>query len=211
MTRRRRADAVGCTANAYAAHAEDFLLRWGRNKYRQPPLLRALLAQLPRPATLLDLGCGAGQDARDLSARRYRAIGMDLAGPLLRFARERMRRLPLVQADMRVLPLRPRSFDAVWAAASLIHLPRPAVRPLLRELRELVQPGGWLAMTVAHGRRSGVLRAGWISGRYCARWNKDELANVIRASGWEIVSLETVTGRERKGRWLNVIARTPSR
>lgn len=210
MTRRCRADVAGRTANAYAEHAEEFLLRWGRKKYRQPPLLRALLAQLPPQATLLDLGCGAGQDARHLSARRHRVVGIDLTWPLLDFARRRTRRLPLVQADMRYLPLRARAFDGVWAAASLIHLPKPAVRRVLRDLCALVVPGGWLVLTVAHGRRSGTLRTGWIPGRYFARWRKDELARVVRSAGWEIIALKTVTGRERKGRWVNLIARTKS-
>ncbi|MFM8540954.1 MAG: class I SAM-dependent methyltransferase [Nitrospira sp.] len=210
MTVRRRADVVEQTARAYSAHAEDFLRRWGRRTYKLPPLLRDWLKQLPQGSLVLDLGCGAGQDARYLASRRHRVVGLDRTRPLLEFARRRAHRLPLVQADMRRLPFRVRSFDAVWAAASLIHLPKPAARRLFRDLGALVPPGGWLAATVAHGRAAGCLRRGWIPGRYFSRWSKDALARAFRRAGWEIITLKTVTGRERKGRWLNLLARRRS-
>ncbi len=169
--------------------------------------MRDLLALVRPRAALLDLGSGAGQDARYLRAKHYRVVGLDCARPLLLYARRRSPRLPLVLGDMRSLPFRPASFDAIWAAASLIHLPKPAVRRLLRTLRRLVPPGGLLAATVAQGRRAGFLRAGWIPGRYFARWEKAELARAVERTGWTVVRLDTVVGRERKGRWLNLMAR----
>jgi len=158
-------------------------------------------------AALLDLGCGAGQDAQFLLARRHHVVGVDRAWPLLAHARRRSRRVPLVRGDLRSLPLKPGSFDAIWAAASLMHLPKPQATTLFRTLRTLVPAGGLLAATVAQGRCAGFLRTGWIPGRYFARWRKDELERAVRRAGWAVVSLKTVTGRERKGRWLHLIAR----
>lgn len=160
----------------------------------------------PRTA-LLDLGCGAGQDARLLLAKRHHVVGLDLTWPLLAYARRHSRRVPLVQGDMRALPFRPGAFDAIWAAASLIHLTKPAVRHLLRALRTTVPHGGLLAATVAQGRHAGFLRTGWIPGRYFARWKKAELARTVRRAGWDAMQLLVVSDRERKGRWLNLIAR----
>ena len=208
MTARRRpADAVARTAAAYAAGAEAFIRRWGRRAPACPPLLRDLLALAGPRASLLDLGCGAGQDTRFLMTRRHHAIGIDRAWPLLAHARRRSRRVPLIQGDMRTLPFRPESFDAIWAAASLIHLTKPAARRLLHALRSQVPAGGLLGATVAHGRRAGFLRGGWIPGRYFARWMKAELGRAARRAGWDVLRLETVDHRERKGRWLTLIAR----
>jgi SAM-dependent methyltransferase len=192
---------------AYAARADVFIRRWGRRTGRCPALLRELLTLAGPGAALLDLGCGAGQDTRWLLARRHHAVGLDGAGPLLLHARRRHRRAPLVRGDMRALPFKPGSFGAVWAAASLIHLPKAETGRLLRALRLLVPAGGLLAATVAHDRRAGFLRGGWIPGRYFARWHKPELARAAARAGWAVVSLEAVTGRERKGRWLNLLAR----
>ncbi len=206
--RRRMADVAARTAAAYAAQADSFIRRWGSRTRRCPALLRELLALVGPRAALLDLGCGAGQDTRWLLARRHHAIGLDRTWPLLLHARRHGRRAPLVQGDMRALSFKPGSFGAIWAAASLIHLTKPDARRLLRTLRAQVPVGGLLAATVAQGRRAGFLRIGWIPGRYFARWKKTELERAVRRAGWEVVSLATVTGRERKGRWLALIARS---
>ena len=208
MTARRRpADAAVRTAAAYAARADAFIRRWGRRAKRCPALLRELLVLAGPRTAVLDLGCGAGQDTRLLRARQHHAIGVDRTWPLLAYARRRNRRVPLIQGDMRALPFRPGAFAAIWAAASLIHLPKPAARRLLRALRTMVPRGGLLAATVAQGRHAGFLRTGWIPGRYFARWQKAELARAVRRAGWDVMQLLVVSDRERKGRWLNLIAR----
>jgi len=59
---------------------------------------------------VLDVGCGAGRHAQALAAAGARAVGLDLSAGLLRRARQ-VTRGPLVRADMRRLPIRPRSMD----------------------------------------------------------------------------------------------------
>jgi len=199
------------TAGAYAAQAKTFVRHWGRRSDRQPRLLRDSLRICRRDAVVLDLGSGAGQDIRSLRRKRYRVVGLDLTWPLLAYARRRSRRVRLVQGDMRSLPFRNGVFDGVWAAASLIHLPKPAVRTTLRDLHGLVPPGGVLAATFVQGRNSGFLPTGWIPGRFFSRWRKAELEGAVRQAGWAIISLKTVANRERKGRWLNLLARRPAR
>jgi hypothetical protein len=108
---------------------------------------------------------------------------------------------------MRALPIQPGKLVGVWAAASLIHVPKPVARKVLAELRDCVRPDGLLAATITHGWKSRVKKGGWMPGRYFARWKKDELAGVLRRAGWQVLSLRVVCNRERKGRWINVIAR----
>jgi hypothetical protein len=98
------------------------------------------------------------------------------------------------------------SFDGLWAAASLMHLPKPVARRVLIDLCRLVRPGGFLAATVTYGTKSGIVTDGWVPGRYFARWRKDELARAVRRAGWEILELKIITNCERKGRWLNLLA-----
>jgi len=164
------------------------------------------LTCLPADASLLDLGCGGGQDAGNLRQRGYRVVGLDRTSALLLAGRRRDPSLPLVLADLRQLPFQEMSFDGLWAAASLMHLPKPVARRVLTGLCSLVCPGGVLAATVTYGVKSGIVTDGWVPGRYFARWKKDELACTVRRAGWEIIELRVVTNRERKGRWLNLLA-----
>jgi len=198
---------VAPTIRIYEQEAPTFLKRWVSRRKRPPALLLDSLARLPKQSAILDLGCGGGQDARFLDAKGFRVVGMDLTAAFLRSAKKTVPSVPLVRADMRDLPFQGESFDAVWAAACLMHVPKPEAARVLKKLREVVRPGGLLAATVTYGTRSRILTDGWMPGRYFARWQKNDLARVVEGSGWTIESLRVVSNQERKGRWLNLIAR----
>jgi hypothetical protein len=127
--------------------------------------------------------------------------------PLLQFAKQHAPSVPFLLADMRALPIQADTVDGVWAAASLIHLPKRIVPNVFATLRHLVKPEGFVAATFTYGSNSRVKRTGWMPGRYFARWRKDELARTLRRAGWVVLSLGVVSNQERKGRWINVIAR----
>jgi SAM-dependent methyltransferase len=194
------------TIEAYERSAKECIARWNRRRHHRPPLLAEGLQCLPAGARLLDLGCGGGKDAGDLDRRGYRVVGVDRTSALLSAGRCRYPSLPLVCADLRNLPFQTMSFDGLWAAASLMHLPKPAARRILADLYRLVRPGGLFAATVTHGVKSRVVTDGWVPGRYFARWKKDELARAVSRTGWNILELKVVTNRERKGRWINLLA-----
>lgn len=198
---------VAPTIRIYEQEAPTFLKRWVSRRKRPPALLLDSLARLPKQSAILDLGCGGGQDARFLDAKGFRVIGMDLTAAFLRSAKKTAPPVPLVRADMRDLPFQSEMFEGVWAAACLMHVPKPEAARVLKKLREVVRPGGLLAATVTYGTRSRILTDGWMPGRYFARWQKNDLARVVEGSGWTIESLRVVSNQERKGRWLNLIAR----
>lgn len=194
------------TVQAYEGQHKVYLKEWNRKVYKTPLHLQSWLQCLPRYARLLDLGCGLGQDSRYLRRQGFWVVGLDLTWSFLTVARNRSRALPLVQADIRQLPFLSNSVHGVWAAASLIHTPKSKLKKILTQLLSTMLPGGVLGATFLHGKGSGFLSGQWISGRYISKWLKPELQNILQRAGWRVISLETVTNRERKGRWLNVIA-----
>ena len=200
-------DRTTLTVGVYERHAGTFLAHWGRRRYRVPPLLGRLLKGLPERACVLDLGCGPGQDLRYVASRGYRGIGLDRSLSFLKWAKERNPELLLVEADMRRIPFAAGAFQGIWAAASLIHLSKPEVRQVLKALRTLVPPGGCLAATFTHGTSSGFQTKGWLPGRYFSKWTKDELRRAATGAGWTVESIAVAVNRERKGRWINLLAR----
>ena len=198
------------TIDAYERSTKECVARWNRRRHRRPPLLVEWLQCFPAGARLLDLGCGGGKDAGDLDRRGYRVVGLDRTSALLLAGRRRYPSLPLVRADLRAIPFQAMSFDGLWAAASLMHLPKPEARRILADICKLVRPGGLFAATVTYGVKSCLVADGWVPGRYFARWKKDELARAVRRAGWTILELNVITNRERKGRWLNLLAQRQS-
>ncbi len=115
--------------------------------------VRLLQTVLPWQAgwRVLDVGCGAGRHARALEAAGARCIGLDLSASLLQRARQ-VTRAPLVRADMRALPVRPRSMDlTVNLFTSFGYFERDEEHAVaLREMAATVRQGGWFVLDFLH-------------------------------------------------------------
>ena len=103
------------------------------------------------PEPVLDLGCGPGQVGQYLAQRDVRVVGMDLALQMLLVAQRRTGTRCLACGDMRSLPFGARSFSGVVAFYSVQHLPRPALRTSLAEIRRILKPAGLLVVATHLG------------------------------------------------------------
>jgi ubiquinone/menaquinone biosynthesis C-methylase UbiE len=97
-------------------------------------------AEVGPGSTVLEAGSGPGM-ASSLFAQRVRlSVALDRDAAALRQARVRDPRLPVVQADLAHLPLRPGTFDLVWSSSTLEHLDDNG--PALDEMTRVTRPGG---------------------------------------------------------------------
>lgn len=158
----------------------------------------ALCAAIPAGGLVVDAGCGPGREIRLLRGRGLRVVGLDLSLGQLRTAG-----LPgVAQADMRHLPLRTGSADALWCQAALLHVPHRAVPAVLDEFARVVRPGGALYLAVAEGDGEGwEVAANYASER--RRWftyhREPDLTARLAAAGFEVRHV----GRNRAHRdWL---------
>jgi SAM-dependent methyltransferase len=96
---------------------------------------------------VLDVACGAGRHARAFEAAGARYIGLDLSAALLRVA-QRVTGAPLVRADMRALPIRPRAMDlTVNLFTSFGYFEHDDEHvAALREMVGTLRPGGWFVI-----------------------------------------------------------------
>lgn len=95
----------------------------------------------PRPGErILDLGCGTGDLAAEISARGAEVTGADASPEMVARAAGKYPRLRFVIADARSLELDVGSFDAVFSNAAL-HWVKEASRAI-REVHRVLRPGG---------------------------------------------------------------------
>jgi SAM-dependent methyltransferase len=96
---------------------------------------------------VLDVACGAGRHAKAFQVAGARCTGVDLSMTLLRVARQ-VTTAPLVRADMRQLPIRPRSMDlTVNLFTSFGYFDQDAEHTAaLDEMIGTVRPGGWFVI-----------------------------------------------------------------
>jgi SAM-dependent methyltransferase len=102
---------------------------------------------------VLDVACGAGRHAYAFEKAGARCVGLDLSAALLRVARG-VTCAPLVRADMRALPIRPRSVDlTVNLFTSFGYFERDAEHAgALGEMVSTLRQGGWFVIDFLNAR-----------------------------------------------------------
>jgi SAM-dependent methyltransferase len=127
------------------------------DRSRAEALAAARLAGLTPDSRLLDVPCGYGRHAVALAREGYRVVGLDRSPTQLDEARRRRgatRRLSLVRADYREIPLAGGTFDAAFnLLSSLGYAGEDADRLVLGEIRRVLRPGGRLLLETNHRDR----------------------------------------------------------
>ena len=99
------------------------------------------LKRLPQGARILDLGCGGGRDSADMIRQGFRVEPTDGVPAMADKAAQHLGRpvsvLRFDQLEAREI------YDAVWANASLLHVPRPALPDVLARIWRALKPEGW--------------------------------------------------------------------
>jgi SAM-dependent methyltransferase len=186
-------DFYGVEAGVYAGRARK--VRYGR--------LDAFAAVLPAGGSVLELGCGGGQDSEALLVRGFAVTPTDGSPEL---ASQAARRLGL---PVRVLLFEDldesNAFDGVWANACLLHVPRPALPAVIDKVQAALRPGGVFYASFKAGTVDGRDRFG----RYYNYPSSDWLLGAFRTGRWRKLDIDEDMGGGYDGeptRWLHVLA-----
>jgi SAM-dependent methyltransferase len=130
------------------AHDDETLAWYNREapvyaRRREPSRnerLEAFLARLKPGASILELGCGGGQDAEVMIAAGF---DVDPTDGSVGLAAEAERRLNRPVRIMRFEDLDAvERYDAVWANACLLHVPEAALADVMARVWRALKPGG---------------------------------------------------------------------
>lgn len=193
-------DPVDGTLAYYNEHADAFIQRTAHLPMQH--LYELFLALVRERGRILDAGCGSGRDAAEFARLGYDVTASDGSVELAKRASER--------TGLQVLPLTfeaiewQEEFDGVWACASLLHLPSPALASAITRLGKALRPGGVLFVSLKKGAFEGTRNARWFTDT-----TPDALRALLTATGLEVVNIwEADDGRpEVATRWVNGLGR----
>ncbi len=120
-------------AEEYAAEAETRVSIIERDNF---------LNLIQPPGKLLDVGCASGKDGAYFQSLGFDVIGIDLSAELLKQAQKYHPELKTKLMDMRKLDFADKTFDAIWAHASLLHLERKDLLPTIKEFYRVMKKNG---------------------------------------------------------------------
>lgn len=167
--------------------------------------LERFIDRLRPAASILELGCGGGRDAAHMIARGFAVDPTDGVAAIAKQAEERLQRpvrvLRFDELDAEA------AYDAVWASASLLHVPIDDLPAVLRRVNRALKPGGWHCASFKSGGSDGRDRFG----RYFNYLSREQAEAAYRAGGdWAVVDILETTGGGydgQQGPWIVVTAR----
>lgn len=187
----------------YAEHAATYVASGHGGSSRHLP---EFLALLPRGSRILELGCGAGRDTRAMLDAGHLVDPTDGSPAIAE------RAAAFLQLPVRVMRFdelgADSEYDAVWANASLLHVPRDGLPAILAKVRKALRPGGLHHATYRAGDGEGRDS----HGRFFNHLSQPEVSDMYqRSGGWDGLTVnEYVGGSFDPGvhvRWIAVLAK----
>lgn len=155
---------------------------------------------------ILDAGCGGGRFAKVFLDKGYQVEAFDASSEMVKLAKKHS------GIDVRLLTFQEMDyksrFDAVWANASLLHVPRSEIKDVFQRLVRALKSGGILYASFKEGSEETFER-----GRLFNNYDEDTLRAFVESfPELQMDSLKICTSEdirpERKGRrWVRMICR----
>jgi 2-polyprenyl-3-methyl-5-hydroxy-6-metoxy-1,4-benzoquinol methylase len=171
------------TLQFYRGNAEAYA---GRTFTSRQARLMAFLAQLPPGASILELGCGAGGDTAEMLARGFDVHPTDGSPEMADVASKHLGRTveTLLFHDLDEVE----AYDAVWANACLLHVPRAELADILARIWRAIKAEGVFYASYKKGDVDGRDTLN----RYYNYPSPDWLrATYSEAGNWSSLSIET--------------------
>jgi SAM-dependent methyltransferase len=189
----------------FSDHKEDTWWHEGTAKF---------LSELPQGASILDIGCGAGVKSKYLSNKGFKVTGMDFSEEMIGIAKREVPNVDFMVGDIYELDSFQNTFDAVFAQAVLLHIPKEKVLEVLQKFKNKLNPNGILYIAVKevkNGVDNEIVKEndyGYEYERFFSYFTLPEIKDYIEKIGLELV-WENVAN-SGKTNWIQVIAKKTS-
>lgn len=195
-------NAVDTTIQYYEEHAEEFAANTlGAD---MESIRSRFLAYLPTGCRILDFGCGTGRDSKAFLDLGYDVTAIDGSEALCQIARL-LTGLPVWCLDFRdFTPEEGEVYEGIWACASLLHLQKDELLPVMKVLSQALTPGGAFYTSFKYGAFEGER-----NGRHFTDFTPADFTEFLKSISEFSVAEYWVTGDVRPGRgderWLNIV------
>lgn len=204
-------DPIQETIETYNNFAEDYKQRYkdDGDSNKMQPSLDKFLSLLTTGKKILDIGSGAGFDAKYFSERGYEVTSIDLADKLLEVAKQMAPKVDFKIMDMRAMTFSERLFDGVWASASILHLPKGEALQVINDIKRILKDGGvfYLGLKQGEGEEYKVNKGeGNLDGarRYFSYYSKSEVETILAELDLDLVDF--IEDNNRGNIWLGFFA-----
>lgn len=141
--------------------------------------------------SLLDLGAGAGKQAKVFKNEGIDVTCIDISKEMVRLCKERGHRAYIM--DFYNLVFEDESFDVVWSMNTLLHVPKSSIGKILKNIKRILKSNGIFYLGLYGGHRfEGIWKEDFYDPkRFFVFYDDEEIQEIVR-DVFEIVEFETV-------------------
>jgi len=157
---------------------------------------------------VIDIACGTGRDTPFFLKEKMDYLGIDASLAMLGFAKKANSEARYHLMNFYTLNLPQNSFDGFWAAAALLHVPKPRLPDVLWQIDGAVKRGAIGFISVKE--RTGMVNEGienepqfGSSRRYFSYYEQEEFERVLMPLGFNILkSYKKPEADPKRPHWL---------
>ncbi|MFZ2970203.1 MAG: class I SAM-dependent methyltransferase [Minisyncoccia bacterium] len=133
-------------ARSYDKIAREYTKQHGYDEQLSIPSLQRFLTSLPEKSTVLDIGCGGGQDSKFLTDNGCSVSGIDVSKEMIKLAKKYAPRANFKVANVMKLSSR-KKYDGIWCCRVFQHISIDKQDKFLNKLHSLFKKNGTLYIT----------------------------------------------------------------
>ena len=190
------------TLNYYNTNAQSFISSTLAVDFSQTQ--DKFLNLLPPTASILDFGCGSGRDTKYFLDAGMQVDATDGSEELCKLASE-YTGIPVRQMLFEELDAKAQ-YDGIWACSSILHLPKEALKDVLKKMIAALKEHGIIYTSFKYGTFEGER-----NGRFFTDFTEETFRKFVADVDGIRIEEMWITGDVRPGRgderWLNLILR----
>jgi 2-polyprenyl-3-methyl-5-hydroxy-6-metoxy-1,4-benzoquinol methylase len=161
------------------------------------------LPELAPGSHILDAGCGSGRDSKVFLQNGHTVTAFDASPEMARFAGaytgQKCRVLCFQEVDFQ------QEFDAIWACASLLHVPKCEMESVLSRLIAALRNGGVMYVSFIEGEGERISADGRLYNSYTARSLGELLGRISSVGKIAFWKSDEIASSGQRAPWLNCL------
>lgn len=140
---------------------------------------------------ILEIGSGAGVDAKEFIDRGYAYVGTDISLGLINEAKKRNPNAEFIQQSVYELNFPESNFDGFWTVASLLHIPKSRIDEALQKIHYVARPNGVGLISLKKGVGEKMVEDVFQNKkfrRFYSFYSLNEFSKILKRNKFEILS-----------------------
>ncbi len=199
------------TIDSYNKTAEEYFKIV--SSFEVLPELHTFMKLVKKNGRILDLGCGPGHHAKLFHENGFDVVGVDLSSKMIKIAQNQIPDIEFRVMDIQDLNFMYNSFDGIWASASLLHISKSKIRPVLSKLYNILRKKGVFYLSLKKGRGSKFVKDYRYKGvsKYYSYYSEVQIEKLILESGFSLIESSERDKRDiyDTNPWIHIFCKKP--